>query len=75
MTYGFAAFSPNNGTVRINDYERAKEIVQHLDTISDIVIISFHGGAECSGYSHITKVTEMFLGENRRYSLRHKCTL
>lgn len=65
LTYGFVAFSPNTGTIRINDYERAKEIVQHLDTISDIVIVSFHGGAEGSTKSHITKETEIFLGENR----------
>lgn len=65
LTYGFVAFSPNTGTVRINDYDRAKEIVQHLDTISDIVIVSFHGGAEGSSKSHITKETEIFLGENR----------
>jgi poly-gamma-glutamate capsule biosynthesis protein CapA/YwtB (metallophosphatase superfamily) len=65
MRYGFVAFSPNTGTVRINEYERAKEIVQHLDTITDIVIVSFHGGAEGSSKSHITKETEIFLGENR----------
>ena len=65
MKYGFVAFSPNTGTVRINEYERAKEIVHHLDTIADIVIVSFHGGAEGSSHSHITKETEIFLGENR----------
>lgn len=65
LTYGFVAFSPNTGTVRITEYDRAKEIVQHLDTISDIVIVSFHGGAEGSSKSHITKQTEIFLGENR----------
>lgn len=65
LNYGFVAFSPNTGTVRINDYDRAKEIVQHLDTVSDIVIVSFHGGAEGSSHSHLTKETEIFLGENR----------
>lgn len=65
MKYGFVAFSPNTGTVRINEYERAKEIVMHLDSIVDIVIVSFHGGAEGSSHSHITKKTEIFLGENR----------
>jgi len=65
IRFGFCAFSPNNGTVSINDTTRAKEIVQHLDTICDIVIVSFHGGGEGSGHRHITRKTEMFLGENR----------
>ena len=65
LTYGFVAFSPNTGTVRINEYDRAKEIVSHLDTIVDIVIVSFHGGAEGSSHSHINKKREIFLGENR----------
>jgi poly-gamma-glutamate capsule biosynthesis protein CapA/YwtB (metallophosphatase superfamily) len=65
LTYGFVAFSPNTGTVRINEYDRAKELVQHLDSITDIVIVSFHGGAEGSSHSHITKEREIFLGENR----------
>jgi poly-gamma-glutamate capsule biosynthesis protein CapA/YwtB (metallophosphatase superfamily) len=36
-----------------------------LDSICDIVIVSFHGGAEGSKYRHIQKKTEIFLGENR----------
>ena len=65
MTYGFAAFAPNTGTVSINDIPGAKKIVQHLDSISDIVIISFHGGAEGSKYQHVTRENEFFYGENR----------
>ena len=65
IRYGFCAFSPNNGTVRINDTTRAKEIVQHLDTVCDIVIVSFHGGGEGANHRHVTGETEMFLGENR----------
>ncbi len=65
MKYGFAAFAPNSGTVSINDYENAKKIVQHLDSVSDIVIVSFHGGAEGSDYQHVTGKNEYYLGENR----------
>lgn len=65
MKYGFAAFAPNSGTVSINDYENAKKIVQHLDSISDIVIVSFHGGAEGSDHQHVTGRNEYYLGENR----------
>lgn len=65
IKYGFAAFSPNTGTIKINDYLNAKKIISYLDTICDIVIVSFHGGAEGSNMKHITRKTEMFLGENR----------
>ncbi len=65
MKYGFAAFSPNTGTLSINDHEEAKKLVTYLDSISDIVIVSFHGGAEGSKYQHVLRETEFFYGENR----------
>ncbi len=65
IKYGFCAFAPNNGTININDTKNAATIVQHLDSICDIVIVSFHGGAEGSTRSHITRSDEIFLGENR----------
>jgi hypothetical protein len=65
IKYGFCAFSPNNGTININDSKNAATIVKHLDSICDIVIVSFHGGAEGSAHTHITKKNELFLGENR----------
>ncbi len=65
VKYGFAAFSPNRGTIKITDYPRAKSIVSKLDSISDIVVISFHGGAEGATKTHVTRKTETFYGENR----------
>ncbi|MDR1709841.1 MAG: CapA family protein [Candidatus Accumulibacter sp.] len=65
VKYGFAAFAPNSGTVNINDVEGAKEIVKRLKRKSDIVIVSFHGGAEGSKYQHVPHQQENFLGENR----------
>lgn len=64
-TYGFCAFAPNNGTMPINDLDRMARLVRHLDSLADIVIVSFHGGAEGTAYGNITRKTEMFLGENR----------
>jgi poly-gamma-glutamate capsule biosynthesis protein CapA/YwtB (metallophosphatase superfamily) len=65
VKYGFCAFAPNNGTISINDTKNAVRIVQHLDSITDVVIVSFHGGAEGAANVHITRKTEMYLGENR----------
>jgi hypothetical protein len=65
IKYGFAAFAPNGGCVNINDLKRAKEIVAHLDSLSDIVIVSFHGGAEGPQHQHVSRSNELFHGENR----------
>lgn len=65
MRYGFAAFAPNVGTVSIHDQDNARAIVAHLDTISDVVIVSFHGGAEGSAHQNMTRQTEYYYGENR----------
>lgn len=65
VKYGFTAFSPNRGTLQITDYETAQSIVSKLDSISDIVVVSFHGGAEGASKTHVTRETEKFYGENR----------
>ena len=65
IRYGFAAFSPNKGTPQINDIEKAKTIITHLDSLTDIVIVSFHGGAEGSDYTNVPRAHEYFYGEDR----------
>jgi len=65
MKFGFAAFSPNDGTLSIHDSIRAREIITHLDSMADIVIVSFHGGAEGKKYQHVIRETELFYGEDR----------
>lgn len=65
VTYGFAAFAPNIGTISINDIPKAKQIVKQLAKTSDIVIVSFHGGAEGLDHQHVPKKNEYFYGENR----------
>ena len=65
ITYGFCAFSPNKGTQSINNYQEAIKIVSLLNEKCDIVIASFHGGAEGKEHQHVTKETEFYYGENR----------
>jgi len=65
MKYGMVAFSPNVGTVSIHDIDRARSLVTLLDSITDVVIVSFHAGAEGSKHQQVTRETEMFYGENR----------
>jgi len=65
IKYGVVAFAPNSGCVNLNDLDNARALVAHLDSISDIVIVSFHGGAEGAEYQHVPRANELFHGENR----------
>lgn len=65
LIFGFAAFSPNTGTMSINDIPGAQQIVRQLDAVADIVIVSFHGGAEGSDFQHVPREHELFYGEDR----------
>jgi hypothetical protein len=65
LKVGLCAFAPNNGTVKITNQDNANRIVALLDSFCDIVIVSFHGGAEGASKTHVTKKTEYFYGENR----------
>jgi len=65
LRIGFAAFAPNWGTVSINDHARAQEIVRDLDDGHDIVVVSFHGGAEGAEMTRVPREMEIFVGEQR----------
>lgn len=65
VRYGFVGFAPNSGTMDIRNLPAAKKLVSELAEKCDIVIVSFHGGAEGTGHQHITKKDEPFHGENR----------
>lgn len=59
------AFAPNNGTLQLNDIPRAVSLVRDLKKSHDLVIVSFHGGAEGWAFVHVAKGAEKFVGENR----------
>jgi hypothetical protein len=60
-----AAFGYSDESYHISDLENAKNVINNLDDKYDIVIVSFHGGAEGSDALHIKDSTETFLSENR----------
>ncbi|MDZ4839713.1 MAG: CapA family protein [Bacteroidota bacterium] len=62
---GFIGFSPNSGTLDINDIPAAQYLVKQLDSICDIVIVSLHTGAEGGKALHVKDRYEFFYGENR----------
>jgi hypothetical protein len=73
LIYGFCAFAPNAGTVNINEISEAGAIVRMLADTCDIVIVSFHGGAEGAEFQNVPRTDELFHGENRGnvYSFAH----
>jgi hypothetical protein len=62
---GLAGFSPNKGTVSIHDLVGLRRLVTELDRTHDLVIVSFHGGAEGADRTHVTREPEEFYGERR----------
>ena len=65
IRYGFCAFSPNSNMLSVNDLEQATDLVKELRPMADIVIVSFHGGAEGASHTHVPRQNEYFFGENR----------
>ena len=65
VRYGLVAFAPNSGCVPLNDMEGARALVMQLDSLCDITIVSFHGGAEGAQYQNVPRQREIFHGEDR----------
>lgn len=77
LRIGLCAFGHNVYTLRHTDKEMATvgRIVDDLVSRTDIVIVSFHGGAEGSRYSHLPDSMETFFKEKRGHlrRLAHFC--
>ena len=65
VRYGLCAFGHNGYTMKHNDLSLVKEVIDELRQQSDIVVVSFHGGAEGQSYSHLPQGREIFLNEDR----------
>ena len=65
VRYGLCAFGHNRYTMKHADLSLVKTIIEQLKQKSDIIIVSFHGGAEGRDKGHLPQGTETFLGENR----------
>jgi hypothetical protein len=59
------AFATNNVSYNVNDVETAKRAVADAAAKSDLVIVSFHGGAEGPMNQHVPRGPENYLGEAR----------
>jgi poly-gamma-glutamate capsule biosynthesis protein CapA/YwtB (metallophosphatase superfamily) len=59
------AFAPNVGSNSLNDPQIGVPLVTQLAATHDIVIVSFHGGAEGNGAEVLPFAREIFAGEDR----------
>ena len=65
LKIGLCAFGHNSYTLKHTDLSTVERILNDLKLQSDLIIVSFHGGAEGRTKSHLPQGTETFLGEDR----------
>lgn len=65
VTMAMLAFSTGDGPYRVQDIEAAQAAVREASRAHDLVLVSFHGGAEGPGATHVPKAPETAFGENR----------
>ena len=61
----FVGFAHNDIVPNVNDLETARRLVTEAKKRADIVVVSFHGGAEGTDQQHVPNRTEIFAGEAR----------
>jgi poly-gamma-glutamate capsule biosynthesis protein CapA/YwtB (metallophosphatase superfamily) len=61
----FIGFAHNNITPNVNDLAFARKLVTEAGKHADIIVVSFHGGAEGTDSQHVPQRTELFAGESR----------
>lgn len=75
VTYGLCAFGHNSYTLKHTDTATVRRILADLRPRCDILVVSFHGGAEGKDRTHLPYGSETFLGEDRGSlrQLAHLC--
>ena len=65
VKYGLCAFGHNGYTYKHQDLQTVREVITELVNLCDVVIVSFHGGAEGARHARLPHGTEMFYNEDR----------
>ena len=65
IRYGLVAFAPNLGCYGLDDLDAAARMIDSLKQRCDILLVSFHGGAEGADHQHVTRRNEIYLGAGR----------
>jgi hypothetical protein len=64
-TFALIAFGTSGVSWRVSDLKKTTQIINDYDTLVDVVIVSFHGGAEGFSAQHTPNHTETYYGEDR----------
>lgn len=62
---GVIAFAFNNVSYNVNDIETARKVIAKVKAKCDLVIVSFHAGAEGAAAQHVPRGPETYLREAR----------
>jgi len=62
---GFSYSTPSQYSFSVLDIPEAMRIVRNLKKENDLMIVSFHGGAEGNMAQHVPRKVEIFMGEDR----------
>lgn len=65
VKFGIAQVGHGDNNVDVNDLDEVRRVVKLLRDTADIVILSFHGGAEGGAHTHVPHAPEMYVGERR----------
>ena len=65
LKIGLTQFGHGGGNLDVNDLGELRRVVAQLRDTADLVIVSFHGGAEGKDCTHVPHAPETFLGERR----------
>lgn len=58
-------FGHGANNLNVTDLAEVRRVVKQMRDSADIIVVSFHGGAEGASHIHVPHRTENFLGENR----------
>ena len=64
-TIAFVGFAHNAIVPNVNDLTSASKLVRQAKNKADIVVVSFHGGAEGEKAQHVPRAMELYVGEKR----------
>jgi len=60
-----AQFGHGGNNLSVNDMNELERVINNMRDTADIVVVSFHGGAEGTKHTHVPFAVETFVGEKR----------
>lgn len=74
LKIGMVAFAPHSGCLQLNDLPAVISLVKETKAKCDILLVSFHGGAEGEKATHVPRQNEFFYEQNRGdvYTFSHQ---